>query len=332
MRFWILTLLNVMCWGLTDVNAQNLVPNPSFENYRRLPCILNEFFIQDVLENWVQPIPTTPDYWRTDIDISCDLNPNRISRQGRTGKAMTGIITASIFKDFKNEYKEYLEVQLNRPLVEGKLYCGEFYTFNVNKVMFGPSDIFESNNLSMAFSDTLVFYSVSTNPPDNLTSPSWVKISEPKVIPTDNKWHRVEGCFVADKKYQYLLLGNFQSINQSQVNRTTIGNDFASAYHFIDDVLLMEMPYDPPALADQITFCHNENSITLDATTDGATGYTWQDGSTGSQFVVTKKQTDSYRVNISYGNFTYKHTFHVQYVPNIDLGTDSFYAGGKLLP
>ncbi|MFN7603169.1 MAG: hypothetical protein ACK5R0_17425, partial [Bacteroidota bacterium] len=275
MRFWLITLLMFLCGSLADVNAQNLVPNPSFENYKKLPCRLNEFFIQDVLENWIQPIPTTSDYWRTDIVINCDLNPSRINRQTRTGNAIAGIITASIFKDFKNEYKEYLEVKLNRPLVKNKFYCGEFYTYNANTVMFGSSDILESNNLSMGFSDSLVFYPVSINPPDNLTYPLWVKITEPKVIPTDNQWHRVEGCFVADKNYQYLLIGNFNSINQTRVIRKTFGNDFASAYHFIDDVSLVGLPYNPPALADQVTFCYNENSITLDATSDGATGYTW---------------------------------------------------------
>jgi gliding motility-associated-like protein len=332
MMFRLIIFLVVMYWNLTTVKAQNLVPNPSFENYKKLPCKVNEFSIQDVLENWVRPIPASSDYWRTDIGITCDLNPNRLSRQTRTGSAMTGIIAATIFKDFKAESKEYLEVKLNQALTQNKLYCGEFYTFNRNTPnALGPSDILESNNLSMAFSDTLVFYPVSTNPPDNLTYPSWIRITEPKVIRTDNQWHRIEGCFVADKNYQYLLIGNFQSVNKTQVIRKTFGNDFAFAYHFIDDVSLMELPYNPPALADQLTFCHSENSITLDATSDGATGYTWQDGSTGSKFVVTKKQTGSYSVTISYGDFTYKHTYRVEYVPDIDLGPDTLLCRGETI-
>ena len=321
-----------MCWIFTSVKAQNLVPNPSFENYKVLPCDINQFFIQDVLENWIQPIPASTDYWRIDIDINCDLNPNRFNRQTRTSNAMTGIVTALIFKDFKDEYKEYVEVKLNQSLTQNKLYCGEFYAFNwdINDIS-GAADILESNNLSMSFSDTLIFYPVSTNQPDNLTYPSWVRITEPKVIPTDNKWHRIEGCFVADKNYEYLLIGNFHSIDSTQVIRKTFGNDFAFAYYFIDDVTLFELPHNPPSLSNNVTFCHNENSIILDATSDGATSYTWQDGSTGSQFIVTQKQTDSYRVTISYGDFTYKHTFHVQYIPNIDLGADTLLCRGETI-
>jgi gliding motility-associated-like protein len=329
MRFFTITIVVLHCY-FTDVSAQNLVPNPSFENYKKLPCRLNEFFIQDLLANWVQPIPTSTDYWRTDINISCDLNPSRTNWQAKTSSAMTGIITATIFKDFKDEYKEYLEVKLSQPLIQNKLYCGEFYVFNRNTInALGPSDILESNNLSMGFSETLVFYPVSTNQPDNLTYPSWAKITEPKVIPTDSQWHRVEGCFVADKSYQYLLIGNFHSINQTTVTRKTFGNDFAYAYHFIDDVSLVGLPYNPPALADQVTFCYNENSITLDATSDGATGYTWQDGTKESKFVVTKRQTGSYSVVISYGSFTYKHTFLVEYIPSIDIGADTLLCRGE---
>lgn len=336
MRIGTYTLLIIMCWAFkTSVKAQNLVPNSSFETYKALPCDLNEFFIQDVLGNWIQPLPTSSDYWHTDIDINCDLNPNRLNRQTRTGNAMTGIITALVFKDFKDEYKEYLEVRLSQPLTQNKLYCGELYAFNWNanqlNDIFGTTDIIESNNLSIAFSDTLIFYPLSPNQPDNLTYPSWVKITEPKVIPTDNQWHRIEGCFVADKNYEYLLVGNFHSIDSTQIIRKTFGNDFAFAYYFIDDVSLFELPYNPPNLLNSVTFCHNEDFIILDATSESATGYTWQDGSTDSQFIITKKQTDSYRVTISYGDFSYKHTFHVQYVPNIDLGPDTLLCRGETI-
>lgn len=332
MRIGKYTLLIFMCWTFTKVKAQNLVPNPSFENYKVLPCKLNEFFIHDVLENWLRPIPTSTDYWRTDIDMGCYLNPNRLNIQTRTGSAMAGIITATIFKDFKDEYKEYLEVKLNQPLVKGKLYCGEFYAYNrnvVGDIQNPTTDLLESNNLSMALSDTLVFYPVSTNQPDNLIYPSWIKITEPEVIRTNNQWHRIEGCFVADKNYEYLLIGNFHSIKDTQVVRKTFGNDLAGTYYFIDDVSLMELPYNPPSLADQVTFCNTDSNIILDATSDAATGYTWQDGSTGSHFIVTQKQTSSYTVAISYGDFTYKHTFNVDYVPDVHLGTDTLLCQGE---
>lgn len=334
MRFCINTLLVIMCWSLINVRAQNLVPNSSFENHKKLPCNLSVFLIHDMLENWTQPIPTSTDYWRTDIDMGCYLNPKRINRQTRTGSAMAGIITATIFKDFKDEYKEYLEIKLNQRLIKNKLYCGEFYAYDRNVVgdILNPTtDILESNNVSMAFSDTLIFYPISPNPPDNLIYPSSVKITEPKVIPANNQWHRIEGCFVADKDYEYLLIGNFHSINETQVVRKTFGNDIAGTYYFIDDVSLIELPYNPPTLADQITFCSTDNYIILNATSDGATGYTWQDGSAESQFIVTQKQTGSYKVTISYGDFTYKHTFNVQYIPDIDLGADTLLCRGETI-
>jgi len=183
----------------------------------------------------------------------------------------------------------------------------------------------------MAFSDTLVYYPVSSNPPDKLNYPTWVKITEPMIISTDNQWHRVEGCFVADKNYEYLLIGNFHSIESTEVIRKTFGNDFAFAYYFIDDVSLFELPHNPPNLSDTVTFCHDEDFVILDATSDGASDYTWQDGSKGPQFIVTQKQTNSYQVTISYGDFTYKHIFQVQYINNIDLGPDTLLCRGETI-
>jgi hypothetical protein len=55
---------------LTTCFGQNLVPNPSFENYKQLPCRLSEFRIQDLLEDWFQPLTTTTDYWNTEAPES----------------------------------------------------------------------------------------------------------------------------------------------------------------------------------------------------------------------------------------------------------------------
>jgi gliding motility-associated-like protein len=247
---------------------------------------------------------------------------------------MIGLINVLIFKDFKDEYKEYIELKLKLPLVKDKFYCGEFYAFNRNIAgdqVDTNTDVLESNNLSMAFSDTLVFYPVSSNSRDNLVSPSSVKIREMSVVPADNSWHRIEGCFIADKNYEYLIIGNFHRVDSTLINRKTFGNDFASAYYFIDDVALIEMPYNPPDLSENVTFCHNQDQIILNATADGATSYTWQDGTTGPEYIVSKKVTSSYTVNIAYNEFTYRHTFRVVYVPDIDLGPDTLLCNGEVL-
>lgn len=324
MKYWLVILFILS--GLI-IRGQNLVPNPSFENYNQLPCNLNKDFIQDFLVDWLQPIPSSTDYWHSNIDIGCDLNPISIERNPRTGSGMVGLITTYIYQNLTDEYKEYVEVKLSQTLTVGKLYCGEFYTFNANYILnfgVGPgSDILASNNISMAFSDTLVFYPVTSDSRDNLVTPGSVKIREREIIPADNNWHRIEGCFVADKNYEYLLIGNFDSVDSTLFVRDGNTRDLATAYYFVDDVSLVELPFAAPALLTNVVLCHDQDSIVLDAFADGATGYVWPDGSTESEYIVRTKASDSYTVSIQYNQFTYQHTFNVHYTPDVDLGPDT---------
>ena len=110
---WLLnfTLLLVT---VVRVSSQNLVPNPGFENYKHLPCDEGLYFMEALLEDWIQPIPTTPDYWNSLAKSDCLLNPAIVHDSARTGNGMIGIVTASFEAGSKSEYKEYLEVKLKR--------------------------------------------------------------------------------------------------------------------------------------------------------------------------------------------------------------------------
>lgn len=311
------SILSLMAGGL---NAQNLVPNPGFENYRMLPCRLNNSSIEENIDQWFQPLPTSTDYFRTDIDEQCDLNPARHGRYPRTGNAMAGVVSAMIAWDRRTEYKEYLEVKLNRPLAPGKLYCGEFFAFNRNLPEL--SDVLECNNLSMAFSDTAVFFPISINAPDHLLAAEAARITGKPIIPADDKWHRVEGCFGANKHYRFLLIGNFHSVHSTEIVRKSFVHNLAGAYYYIDDVSLIELPYNAPALPSELDYCHSDNNLILNASAEGATDYTWHDGSKGPHFEVTNKESANYSVTISYGRYTLNHVFRVRYIPDIDLGPD----------
>ena len=109
------------------LNGQNLVPNPGFENYKHLPCEQGLYFMESLLENWLQPIPTTPEYWNSLAAPDCLLNPAIINESAHTGHAMVGIVTAGFEAGFRSEYKEYIEVELLSKLKRGKFYNVEFF-------------------------------------------------------------------------------------------------------------------------------------------------------------------------------------------------------------
>jgi len=85
--------------------AQNLVPNAGFEEYKHLPCEDGLYFMEALLYDWIQPIPTTPDYWNSLAEPDCLLNPAIVHDSARTGNGMIGIVTASFEAGSKSEYK-----------------------------------------------------------------------------------------------------------------------------------------------------------------------------------------------------------------------------------
>lgn len=312
--------MNALC-----LCGQNLVPNESFENYKILPCKPNEFFIQDFLENWRQPISTSTDYWNTIGDISCAQNPLTINRFPRTGSGMIGIITASFYNNFAIEYKEYIEVKLKETLKKDHFYFGEFYAKNRS---VNQSDRLKSNNLAVALSESLI-NDFSNESPNHLFLNGLIK--EENIIEADLTWQKISGCFVADKPYQYLLVGNFDSIDSTLTKGSINSNEYSYAYYFIDDVALNELNYNVSSLLTTTTLCPDQSFTELNASVDEATAYLWEDGSKQPTFKASTKADKDYSVTIFFNECHYKHTFHVENVPEIDLGKDTVLCKGETL-
>ena len=107
------------------VNAQNLVPNPSFENYSFCPNAPSEIYL---LDNWTNPANTTPDFFN-----SCYVGPpfpgqgvpnNGIGYQpARTGEGYVGMVVHGT----GSTVREYLQVLLPQPLIAGECYYVEMH-------------------------------------------------------------------------------------------------------------------------------------------------------------------------------------------------------------
>jgi gliding motility-associated-like protein len=309
--------------------SQNLIPNPSFETYKKLPCDLVSGKIQELLEDWSQPILTSTDYWNSSTDEDCYLNPSRINKFPRTGMGMIGMIPADIHLNFKTEYKEYIQVKLNEKLKKGNLYYGEFFV--KNRSMNEPNiGVLNSNNLGMAFSDTLISILDDKNSPDHLKlNPA---LNEENIIKNDTTWHKISGCFIAASDYNYLLLGNFFSIDSTKiefVNENNFQNSYA--YYFIDDVALYELPYDISSLSNKAIFCHHDQEVLLDAEVAGALDYTWSDGSKGSSIITHQRYDHLYFVDIIFEECTLRHHFEIEFVEQIFLPSDTLLCNGEEL-
>lgn len=197
--------------------AQNLVPNPSFEDTIACPDGLNQI---NRASGW-SSYGNTPDYWNT---CSQSMNvPNTSSgfQNAFKGNAFCGVYTCySGFTGIPN-YREYIGSPLIFPLIIGQKY---FVSFKLNK----PNNLeCATNNFGALFST--VPYS-ETNPTSYSKSP---QIISAQIITDTLNWVTISSSFFSDSAYKYVILGSFNSDS----NTNTIlynGQTDCIAYYFID--------------------------------------------------------------------------------------------------
>ena len=102
--------------------SQNLVPNPSFEEYNKIPCnyILSNDSIGEFIKEWFQPTGGTSDFFSSLTSTSCFANPfstaeNSIGYQSpRSGNFMAAIFTFGPGCGEDANYREYLSIRLKK--------------------------------------------------------------------------------------------------------------------------------------------------------------------------------------------------------------------------
>ncbi|MBX7183103.1 MAG: hypothetical protein K1X82_13410, partial [Bacteroidia bacterium] len=116
--------------GVSQPRAQNLVPNPSFEEYSDCPTTEGQ------LENatgWVNPNPAsqaTPDYYNscncqnTNVFNLCVPHSTIGYQQAHSGVAYAGVFT---FSYLVSNAREYLQIKLSDTLVQRRKYLVGFY-------------------------------------------------------------------------------------------------------------------------------------------------------------------------------------------------------------
>lgn len=301
--------------------SQNLVPNPSFENYKTLPCswLTSSTAFTSSVEDWFVPTQGTADILSSLVNNTCALSTkstfslNNGQQDPRTGDVMAGIISHG-----ETNYREYLEVKLKSPLVVGKEYYAEMY------VMTSDSSAYSSSHLAMHFSDGIVSQATIKN----LTVTP--QIVDPSIV-DKNLWHKVSGSFVATSPAAYLTVGNFNDYWSTNGNLYPSTRLIKYAYIYVDDILVEEQPC--MKISSDTMIC-NGTSLQLEADSKFFTG--WADStdptniiSTNLTYVVKPDSTTTY---LAYSSCdTLSVTIQVEDIPQFTLGQDTSLCGGSLL-
>ncbi len=232
--FTISLLVSGLCY------TQNLVPNPSFEDYNMTFCGImgsTTTFDQTIVE-WTPPTSGNPDIYFTNIDQSCyNFQPDSqyggpIGLKGtqlpRTGEVMAGIFIYTI-PGF--DQREYLQVQLNTPMVSGKAYIISFYA--------SLGDYMEKSIDKLGAHLSVSPISSGGNGILNYTP----QILESNFVDDIFEWALISDTIVAQEDYNYLTIGNFFTDDSTGImlNPMYSGEPGTyGAYYFIDDVSVEE--------------------------------------------------------------------------------------------
>lgn len=298
----------------TDARGQNLVLNPSFEQYTLCPNDIGQIAR---CQSWRVPPGhnSSTDYFNACYvpgsggTYSADVPAHTLGYQWpATGNAYAGIIIG--YQQFF-EGREYMQGELSQPLVAGIEYQLQM------KCAFRDS-VHNSNAVGM-------YLSASPNlpmpSPDNSLAIPVTPQFNPPVTGDSLNWTLVTGSYTAVGGEQYITIGNFRN------NANTVGLGYnipqqVQAYMFVDDVRVIRMTEVTP---DDTTVCAG-SSVTI--TADNSTSYAWVAAndptnilSTDSTLTVSPSVTTTYYVYGSGDTGTV--IVNVLPLPHVNLGNDT---------
>jgi gliding motility-associated-like protein len=205
---------------------QNLVPNPSFEEYDSCPTGESSTFHA---KHWINPSITSPDYHNICIQPSTGLGvpENTFGFQfPRTGNAYAGVSGDN--KD--GSIREYIQCQLTTTLIANTKYEVSFF------VSIADSCAYACDNIGIYISDYAILsqYYLHFNVNPQIVSPP----NEPIVNNID--WTKVLGTYTANGGEKYITLGIFSDVANTNFV-PYVGYKYNYPYYYIDDVSVVEM-------------------------------------------------------------------------------------------
>jgi len=254
------------------LNAQNLVPNPSFEILTNCPTSYGGSGAT-IAPPWWSPSYSTPDIFNVCSTSGLVDVPDNFagSQNPLTGDGYAGFFCYI----YSYEYREYLMVELTQPLVGGTWYNVSFF------VSPGENgcDVVEIG--AIITREIPWLYHVGAY---DLIPPIE---SNQGLLNDFNGWTSISGCFRAQGGERYLTIGNFRS----DAN-TTIGPGCGGmwSYYYLEDVSVVAVIANdeiPLELGDPVTACP---PYVIDPDLSGY-HFTWEDGSHNPTLEVTESGT-----------------------------------------
>lgn len=235
------------CVVFLRCEAQNLVPNPSFEQADTCWPVSGFFYPHEGPDHWFSG-GHSPDYFQGPAcaaygsDISAPLNHLGF-QYAQEGVCYTGVVTY----DHPVPWREYVVIELIEPLVVGTTYFTSFYA----NAAWGGTAIYPyarlaSSNVGMRFTMAPHQWELGDPVP---TTVDYAHVYYPQILADTVGWTLVSGSFLADSAYQYVMLGNHFS--NALTDTLPLGSTINAplAYTYIDNVCVTSDPEGCPLSA-----------------------------------------------------------------------------------
>jgi gliding motility-associated-like protein len=261
-----------------SASAQNLVPDPGFENWNGTAG-----FFMAPLYDWDNGNPT-PDHHHQSNPPGNNLTSATpsipLTNSGNTaaGAVYAGLGCVGIYKANNAGNSEWASTLLTSPLQKDSCYEISFYIQNKKNQAAFPM---ATNNWGVYFG-----FNAVTNNPQNITygtsSSRWA--NWPQVI-NDTTWHHVVMNITPDSNYTHLSLGYVGDwVNANYISFSTQGT--VGFYVWIDEVSVVKIPGCCPSTITSVvptneTCSLNNGSIVVNSTATAGT-YTLYNTFTGA--------------------------------------------------
>ncbi|MFZ4402435.1 MAG: gliding motility-associated C-terminal domain-containing protein [Bacteroidales bacterium] len=247
-----------------QITGNNLVKNPSFEEYYSCPINTGELYKSKYWWGY------STDYYNScSLSMGVPFSPSGF-QYANIGSSYSGIIIYQNYNlNFSNR-RETIKTKLINTLIKNKRYCTSL-AINLAEVSYNHNFYIQLDSIGMLFTQNQVQDSIL--PICNNCAQIKKNIS---LLDTVN-WLKINGSFIANGGEEYLTIGNFQDIIHWPFS------EHGLIYIFIDDVSVCECTY-TINLGPDAKLCEGDNII-LNSNLPNAT-YTWQDSSHTATYEV----------------------------------------------
>jgi hypothetical protein len=230
LRATALSFFIMLCFPFCLFSQNNLVPNPSFEEYDLCPDEQGQVY----RAKYWNSFGNSPDYFNSCSPLWEYSTPNNLIgyQYAYNGNSYIGAVTFSTYDTTSliNE-NEYIGTKLLEPLAIGQKYFVNLYV--------SLSELAGASNSNLGVLFTTKNFSVDSFCPQpcigfSFLEPNYAHVYYTQIISDSINWTNISGSFIADSAYEYIIIGNFFSNNiQYDTFPSPNGN---VAYYYIDNI------------------------------------------------------------------------------------------------